>query len=117
MNSYDIKLRKKTIEYLKKGHTYRETGKVFGISPNTLTAWVKKLKETGSLHDKKATVTTRKIDQRRLEEYLLEYPDAYQSEIAEYFGCRQSSVSGYLSRHGYTRKKRLSDIKSKILKK
>lgn len=106
MNSYDIRFRKKTIEYLEKGHTYRETGKVFSISPNTVMVWVKKLKKTGSLQDKKAAVTARKIDQRRLEEYLLEHPEAYQSEIAEYFGCKQSSVSGYLSRHGYTRKKR-----------
>ncbi|MDR1067600.1 MAG: transposase, partial [Clostridiales bacterium] len=39
--SYDKKYRKRTIEYHEEGHSIRETAKTFGISPNTLNAWLK----------------------------------------------------------------------------
>lgn len=104
--SYDIKFRKRRIEYLESGHTYRETAQTFGISPNTLATWVKKQKETGSLQDPPKQRNPKKINPKTLQEYLEEHPDAYQSEIAEYFHCKQSSVSKYFKKHGYTRKKR-----------
>ena len=104
--SYDIKFRKRTIEYLESGHTYRETAEIFGISPNTLATWVKKQKERGTLEDPPKKRKPRKIDHQKLQEYLEKHPDAYQSEIAEYFQCKQASVSNYLKRRGYTRKKR-----------
>jgi len=104
--SYDIKFRKRTIEYLEPGHKYRETAEVLGISPNTLATWVKKQKERGTLEDPPKQHKPRKIDPQILQEYLEKHPAAYQSEIAEYFQCKQASVSNYLKKHGYTRKKR-----------
>lgn len=104
--SYDKKFRERTIEYLESGHTYRETAQLFGISPNTLATWVKKQKETGTLQDAPRQHKPRKITAEGLQAYLDKHPDAYQSEIAEHFNCKQASVSRYLKRHGYTRKKR-----------
>lgn len=104
--SYDIKYRKQTVEYLKRGHTYRETSKLFGVSPNTLARWVKKLRQTGELEDPKRRPAPRKIFQNQLEEYLSANPDAYQSEVAEHFNCTQQSISRVLKKWGYTRKKR-----------
>lgn len=115
--SYDIKFRKRAIEYLKEGHTYRETSKVFGISPNTLLTWVRKLKKTGDLQDPKRNASPRKIDPVELGKYLSEHPDAYQSEIAEHFNCKQPSVSLFLKKSGYTRKKRPNVTKNKTKRK
>jgi transposase-like protein len=39
--SYDKKYRRRTIEYHEEGHSIRKTAKTFGISPNTLNAWLK----------------------------------------------------------------------------
>ncbi|MDR1066216.1 MAG: helix-turn-helix domain-containing protein, partial [Clostridiales bacterium] len=47
--SYDKKYRKRTIEYHEEGHSIRETAKTFGISPNTLNAWLKQYRDNGGL--------------------------------------------------------------------
>jgi len=104
--SYDEKYRKRAIEYLREGHTYQETSVTFAISPNTLATWVKKLKQTGTLQDTKRRNKPKKIEPEKLEKYLLTRPDAYQSEIAEYFSCSQAAVSYCLKKMNYTRKKR-----------
>ena len=111
--SYDIKFRKRTIEYLESGHSYRETAKVFGISPNTLNTWVKKYKSTGSLEDTPVKRRTRKIDPEELKAYVSKNPDAYQSEIAKHFGCSQQAIFKALKRYRITRKKRQNAIESK----
>jgi transposase len=115
--SYDKKYRKRTIEYLNAGHTYRETAGIFGISTNTLAKWVKMLKKTGVLTDPPPKRVPRKIRPLELQAYLKAHPDAYQSEIAAHFHCTQASVSRYLRKAGYTRKKRQSATRSRIREK
>jgi len=112
--SYSEDFKKRTIEYLQEGHTYKETSKVYKISPNTLNAWVKRYREEGSL-SRKYRSYARKIEKSAIMEYLKKHPDAYQSEIAEHFGCDSSTVSKSLKRMGITRKKRRNDTKNKIL--
>jgi Transposase and inactivated derivatives len=104
--SYDIKFRKRTIEYLESGNSYREVSKVFGISPTTLRTWVKKRKTTGSLADTPLHRGFRKIDPEKLKAYIAKNPEAYQTEIARYFGCSQQGVFKALKRLGISRKKR-----------
>jgi len=50
--SYDVKFRKRTIEYHKERNSIRKTAKIFGISKNTLEKWLKQQGETGGLERK-----------------------------------------------------------------
>jgi len=116
--SYDIKFKKRTIEYLEEGNSYRKTSEIFGISPNTLNRWVKRYRKTGQLENAPVKKRRfRKIDPEKLKTILEETPDAYQTEIAKQLGCTQQSVFSALKRLGIKRKKRPNVTVSRIRKK
>ena len=102
---YDIKFRERVIEYMREGHTEKETAATFKVSTSTIWKWKSKLNETGTLAPKKRKETWRKIDPDKLRKYVDENPDAYQREIAEYFGVRLYAVQKALKRLKITRKK------------
>ena len=103
---YDIKFKRRAIEYKNEGHTYKETCKIFKISEMTLTRWIKREKE-GKLEEVKNTIRKpRKIYPDKLIEYINENPDAYLSEIAQEFNCTHVAVLKALRKLGITRKKR-----------
>jgi transposase len=106
MNSYETKFRKRVVQYLDGGHTYRETAELFGISTNTLVRWMNMLRKNGNLMDAKPVPVYKKLPSIELVSYLSGHPDAYQTEIAEHFNCAQPSVSRRLRKLGYRRKKR-----------
>ena len=103
--SYDVKFRKRTIEYHEEGNSIKKTAKLFGISKNTLEKWLKQQGETGGLERKYRSYKTA-INEEKLLSYLQANPDAYQAEIAEHFGWHQSVVSRTMKRLKITRKKR-----------
>jgi len=110
--SYDVKFKKRTIEYHKEGNSIRKTAKIFGISKTTLEKLLKQQRETGELKRKYRSYKT-VINEEEPLSYLELNPDAYQSEIAEHFGCHQSVVSRTLKRCKITRKKRYSRMRVK----
>ena len=59
----------------------------------------------------------RKIDPEKLKAYVAEHPDAYQSEMAEAFGCSESGIRNALGAYKITRKKRRLATRSRIQKK
>lgn len=101
--SYDIKYRKRTIEYREEGHTIAQTREVFKISPTTLKRWAKKYKETGNLQDAPAKRKPKKIDPDKRKAYVAAHPDAYQHEMA--FDCSRKAIWQALRKHGITLKK------------
>ena len=103
--SYDIRYRRRAIEYWSGGHSKSETAAVFKVGTTTLQTWKSQLNETGSLASKKRKETWRKIDPEKLRKYVAEHPDAYQHEIAEAFGVRLYAIQKALKRLGITRKK------------
>ena len=103
--SYSKKYRERTIEYRQAGHTLEETHQTFKVSRSTIQEWEKQLKETGDLGKKELHRGFRKIDPEKLKAYVAEHPNAYQSEMAEAFGCSESSIRDALRRHKITRKK------------
>ena len=103
--SYPKKYRERTIEYRQEGHTLEETHQAFKVSISTIRTW-EKLKERGELEKKELHRSYRKIDPEKLKGYLQEHPDAYQSEMAEAFGCSESGIRYVLKQHKITRKKR-----------
>ena len=104
--SYSKDYKKRTIEYRQEGHTLKETHKTFKVWTSTIQRWEKRLKETGDLEKKEFHRSFRKIDPEKLKKYVKEHPDAYQSEMAEVFGCSESGIWYALKRYGITRKKK-----------
>jgi len=104
--AYDEKYRKRTIEYIEEGHTYKETCLTFKLSSSTLYKWLKQYRKDGSYSKRKAKAHPTKIDPAKLAAYFKAYPDAYQTEMAKEFGCTPAAVCIALKRLGYSRKKR-----------
>ena len=115
--SYTREYRERTIEYRQAGHTLEETHQVFKVCISTIREWEQQLKETGDLEKKELHRSFRKIDPEKLKGYVEEHPDAYQSEMAQAFGCSESGIRDALRRHKITRKKRQRDTGSRIRKK
>ena len=114
--SYSKRYRERTIEYRQAGHTLEETHQTFKVSRSTIQKWEKQLKETGDLEKKELHRSFRKIDPEKLKAYVAEHPDAYQSEMAEAFGCSESGIRDALRRYKITRKKRQLVTRSRISK-
>ena len=115
--SYSRDYRERTIEYRQAGHTLEQTHQVFKVSISTIREWEKRLKETGDLEKNELHRNFRKIDPEKLKAYVAEHPDAYQSEMAEAFGCSESGIRDVLRHHKITRKKRQRGTGSRIRKK
>ena len=115
--SYSKDYRKRTIEYRQAGHSLEATHQVFKVSKSTIQKWEKQLKETGDLDKKELHRSFRKIDPEKLKVYVAQHPEAYQSEMAEAFGCSASGIRDALRRHKITRKKRRPATRSRIDKK
>jgi len=111
--SYSKRYRERTIEYRQAGHTLEETHQTFKVSRSTIQEWEKWLKERGNLEKKELHRSFRKIDPEKLKAYVAEHPDAYQSEMAEAFGCSESGIRDALQRYKITRKKRRLATKSR----
>jgi len=103
--AYDRKYRRRAIDYLAEGHTFRATAALFRISTTTLQKWKSQLKESGDLTPKKRKRTWRKIDPEQLRTHIETHPDAYLKEIAKAFGCSISAVEKALKRLKISRKK------------
>ena len=91
--------------YYEEGHTLIETGKIFKVGKSTVSAWVKKKKETGDLSNKPLNRSFKKTDPEKLKAYVKEHPDETQKEMAEAFGCCNQAISKALKRCGITQKK------------
>ena len=102
---YDIKFRERVMDYLREGHTEKETAATFKVSTFTIWKWKSMLNESGTLAPKKRKETWRKIDPDKLRKYVEEHPGAYQHEIAAAFGVRLFAIQKALKRLGITRKK------------
>ena len=103
--AYDIRYRRRAIDYWREGHTKIETAAVFKVSATTLQTWKSQLKETGTLAPKKRVETWRKIDPEKLRKFVEDNPEAYLREIAAEFGCVISAAEKALARLDISRKK------------
>ena len=84
------------------------------MSKTAVSEWVKKYKETGDLSNKPLNRGFKKIDPKKLKDYVNKHPDSTQNEMAKEFNCSQSSIWKALKRNKITRKKRLFFIKNRI---
>ena len=103
--AYDIKYRKKVLDFIDQGHSIREASRIFGISVSAIMGWRKIRQETGELEDRPREKWHKKIDPVKLKAYFEETPDSYLSEAAEVFGCSVVAIFKARKRLGITRKK------------
>ena len=82
--AYEISFRKRILNTLDEGKNVTETARLFNISTSSIKKWLKKLAE-GSLEDPVRQCNFKKIDPIQLKVYILEHPDVYLSEIADFF--------------------------------
>jgi transposase len=103
--SYDPKFRERALIYFKT-HSVKETCETFGISISALYAWKRQHAETGCLQNKPLHRTWRKIDPGKLRKDVKDYPDAFNRERAERFGCTEEAIRLALKKLKITRKKK-----------
>ncbi|CAK8724260.1 Transposase Synechocystis PCC 6803 domain-containing protein [Candidatus Electronema aureum] len=106
--AYSIDFRRKVLEIKEHdGLGLEETAHRFGMSESSVRRWLKCL-EPCQTRNKPAT----KIDMERLTRDVEQYPDAYQYERAERFGCSQRGICEALKRLKIRRKKTFSHPKA-----
>ena len=115
--AYSEDYRKRVIDYRKEGHTFKETHEVFKVAIDTIQKWEKMLREEGTLSKKQVKRSFRKLDPKKLQEYLQLHPDAYLREIAAEFGCCETTITYACRRLKITRKKRPRIIRNSLQRK
>jgi transposase len=113
--AYSEDLRIKALEYVEKCGSTLLAGKVFGVTPRTLSNWIK-LKKQGSLAPKPRRRKPSKIEDDKLKAYILEHPDAYLREIAVAFNVTIAGIFYACKRLKITLKKRHLSIRREMKK-
>lgn len=114
--TYSHDLRIKALDYAEKCGSNLTASQIFGITPQTLSNWIR-LKKKGNLAPKQKQRRPSKIDGEKLKSYIQEHPDAYLREIGEVFGASAPAVFYACKRLKITLKKRPPSIKKGMRKK
>ena len=115
---YSEDLRQKVIAAVDRGERKTDVSRMFNISRNTLDLWLARQAETGSCRAK-ATVRkpkTKISDWERFREFVKQYGDKTQIEIAKLWGegVTQQNISDAMKKVGVSRKKRVMDIEREM---
>ena len=106
---YSLHVRKKILEIKKKEKlNFVNIGKRFGMSPNTIYRWTKRI-EPKTTREKKS----KKVDMEELKKDVMDNPTSYQYERAKRFNVSQSTMWRELRRIGVTYKKNFQPSKSR----
>ena len=109
--AYSEDLRKKVISHIMSGCSKREAAKIFNVGEATVYRWIE-LHKQGDIKPKKRTEYPRKVDEKKLREYVEQNPDHTLTQIAEALGLKFQNVGKWLKRLKITRKKRQRSIKN-----
>jgi transposase len=90
--AYSKDFRRRAMEYMDAGHTYKELYEAFKIYPSRIAEWRRLEAETGSLDTQYPKTRVRKIDLQKLEQAIKEKPDAYLHELAKEFDCTKQAI-------------------------
>ena len=102
---YSVDLRKKVLDYIKKGHSKKEASKIFNVGTSSIERWEKKEKQ-GDLRDVKPRRPWKKIDPNILLEEVKKHPGYIMKDFARIFGVSVPSILNAFKVLGITRKKR-----------
>lgn len=83
--TYSLDLQQKVLQYIDKTGNISKASNVAQMSRNTIYQWLKLQKKTGSLNHQARGTQLRKVDRKKLKEYLDKHLDAYLTEITDIF--------------------------------
>lgn len=112
--SHSKDLRERAVKYVEQGGTIKAACEIFEISRSSFQRWRVRKNKMGSLEPKSRERSPYKIDNKALETYIAEYPDAYLNEIASHFNVTIPCISIALKRLKITRKKSPRSIKKEM---
>lgn len=104
--SYSNDLRKKAIECVKEGSTYKQVSARFKVSLAAIGKWYKRYKEEGLYEQKHRGGSTKRIDILKLTRYVESNPDMKLKEAAKEFGVSTFTISYRLRELGFSYKKK-----------
>lgn len=114
--AYSVDLRERVLKHLEDGNTTQSAIRLFSVSIATIFRWIKLKRETNKLVPRKRRCTYRKIDLKKLQEYVEKHPDQYLSEIAKEFSVSIQAIFYALKKLKITRKKRLRFTRKEMKK-
>jgi transposase len=118
--AYSYDLRKKAIQALDEGESKTAVAKRFKIGRVTLYKWEKRRKETGDFQSKKLGnrgYNHKITDWNAFAEFIKKHGGKTQSEVAKLWGnISRQTIHRALKKFGFTRKKRLMDMKKETKK-
>lgn len=110
--AYSLDMRERAMEMVKEGYKKKEIARILGIGVTTLNSWRKKEAAGGLGTSYPKERVRKKVDEKKLKEYVEKRPDAYIDEIAKEIGSKRGTVYSAMQRLGITRKKRRRSIES-----
>lgn len=103
---YSIDLRKKVIEYIKKGNCQKSASKIFGIHKNTINRWSVRYKTEGTIEPKIRLGLKSKVNKKELEEFVKNNPNTTLAKAGIKFGITAWQVGRILRKLGFSYKKK-----------
>ena len=116
MTVYSEDLRVKVVEFIKKGHTYKEASEIFGVCMKSIYTWNKMDREGKRLVFEHVPRSPHRINHEQLLDYIKEHTDAYLKEISAHFSVAISTIWHALNRLGIRYKKTQSLPRSRLNK-
>lgn len=103
--SYSMDLRKRVIEYIKKGNTQKSASDIFGISTSAISIWWRRYKSGETLSPKKSPGKVRIVCLNELNQYMKSNGDQTLEEIGSFFKVSAVAIFKSLKLLGYSYKK------------
>ena len=103
---YSLDLRKKVIEYVKKGNNQAQAAKIFNLHRNTINRWVQKYQKFGNLRPKKRHGLKSKLNLQEIAQFIYEYKNFSLKDIADKFMISSAWASIMIRKLGYRYKKK-----------
>ena len=114
--AYSLDLRQRVIEHVEEKQDKNNVSNLFKVGIATIYRWLALKRKTGSIMPSKRKAYKKKIDDKKLSQYVEEHLDSFLSEIAKEFGVTAHGVFYALKRLKITRKKRQLYIKKEVRK-
>jgi transposase len=103
--AYSIDLRERAVGYVLKGGKLRDASQIFDVSERTISSWLVRCRQDGTLAPKKLGSRPWKLDHEAIIAYVKDNNDSTLQEIADHFGKVVSVIDYVLRKHRITRKK------------
>jgi len=103
--AYSVDLRERAVGYVLKGGKLCDASRIFDVAERTISSWLKRWQEEGTLEPKKLGSRPWKLDHEAIVSYVKDNNDSTLQEVADHFGTAVSVIDYVLRKFKITRKK------------